>query len=72
MLKQETQISDFMQGTLASFSVTLFSELGDKTFVLAAILAMKKSRLEVFIGALLALAPMTVLSGNLFLTFYTQ
>ncbi|XP_075231704.1 putative divalent cation/proton antiporter TMEM165 [Lycorma delicatula] len=59
---KETQISDFIQGTLASFSVTLFSELGDKTFFLAAILAMKQSRLQVFFGALLALAPMTVLS----------
>ena len=40
----------------------LVSELGDKTFFIAAIMAMKESRLIVFTGALLALAVMTALS----------
>ncbi|NJO78666.1 MAG: TMEM165/GDT1 family protein [Cyanobacteria bacterium RM1_2_2] len=38
------------------------SELGDKTFFIAAILAMRHSRRLVFIGAVAALALMTVLS----------
>lgn len=38
------------------------SELGDKTFFIAAILAMRHSRRLVFIGAILALALMTILS----------
>ena len=40
----------------------MVSELGDKTFFIAAIMAMKYSRLTIFSGALLALAVMTVLS----------
>ena len=40
------------------------SELGDKTFFIAAILAMRHSRLLVFGGAISALGLMTVLSGN--------
>lgn len=38
------------------------SELGDKTFFIAAILAMRHPRRWVFVGAVLALAAMTVLS----------
>jgi putative Ca2+/H+ antiporter (TMEM165/GDT1 family) len=38
------------------------SELGDKTFFIAAILAMRHSRRWVFVGAIAALAAMTVLS----------
>jgi putative Ca2+/H+ antiporter (TMEM165/GDT1 family) len=41
------------------------SELGDKTFFIAAIMAMKYSRLTVFSGALSALGLMTVLSAAL-------
>jgi Ca2+/H+ antiporter, TMEM165/GDT1 family len=51
---------------LAAFTAGLLlitiSELGDKTFFIAAILAMKHSRRLVFIGAVLALALMTLLS----------
>lgn len=51
---------------LAAFTAGLLlitiSELGDKTFFIAAILAMKHSRRLVFIGAILALALMTLLS----------
>ncbi|KAI9472480.1 MAG: hypothetical protein EXX96DRAFT_489284 [Benjaminiella poitrasii] len=39
------------------------SEIGDKTFLIAAIMAMKHSRLVVFSGAFLALAIMSVLSA---------
>lgn len=47
---------------LASFSVILVSELGDKTFIITAIMAMKNSRLLVFLSSALALFLMTVLS----------
>lgn len=47
---------------VASFSVILVSELGDKTFIITAIMAMKNSRLLVFISSALALFSMTVLS----------
>ena len=40
------------------------SELGDKTFFIAAILAMRHSRMLVFAGAIAALGLMTVLSGS--------
>lgn len=47
----------------ASLSVIIVSELGDKTWFIAAIMAMRHSRLTVFMGAISALALMTVLSG---------
>ena len=43
----------------------LASEVGDKTFFIAAVLAMKHSRAVVLVGALGALALMTVLSAIL-------
>lgn len=53
----------FWHGFLASISVILVSELGDKTFFIAAIMAMRHPRLTVFVGAISALALMTVLSA---------
>lgn len=47
---------------LASFSVILISELGDKTFIITAIMAMKNSRLLVFLSSATALLLMTILS----------
>ena len=41
------------------------SELGDKTFFIAAILAMRNNKLTVFLAAVSALAVMTVLSALL-------
>lgn len=55
--------STFLHAFIASFSVIVVSELGDKTFFIAAIMAMKYPRLTVFLGAISALAFMTVLSG---------
>jgi Ca2+/H+ antiporter, TMEM165/GDT1 family len=46
----------------ASLLLTTVSELGDKTFFIAAILAMRHSRRIVFAGASSALAVMTILS----------
>ncbi|XP_059616236.1 transmembrane protein 165 isoform X1 [Phlebotomus argentipes] len=53
----------FWHAFLASISVILVSELGDKTFFIAAIMAMRHPRLTVFAGAISALALMTVLSA---------
>ncbi|KAI5638390.1 hypothetical protein NE865_09024 [Phthorimaea operculella] len=53
----------FLQGFIASISVVIVSELGDKTFFIAAIMAMKHARLVVFAGAISALVFMTVLSA---------
>ena len=55
----------FTHGFIASLSVIIVSELGDKTFFIAAILSMQHSRLTVFLGAVGALFTMTVLSGEI-------
>jgi len=47
----------------SSFAMIIVSELGDKTFFIAAILAMRQDRRFVFIGAAGALAAMTFLSA---------
>ncbi|XP_015596935.1 transmembrane protein 165 [Cephus cinctus] len=52
----------FLHAFIASLSVIVVSELGDKTFFIAAIMAMRHPRLTVFAGAIAALAFMTVLS----------
>ena len=56
---------DFLHGFVAALSVIIVSELGDKTFFIAAIMSMRHSRLVVFIGAMGALGLMTVLSAVL-------
>lgn len=55
----------FVHAFVASFSVIIVSELGDKTFFIAAIMAMRHMRFTVFGGAMGALALMTVLSALL-------
>ncbi|KAL5013054.1 hypothetical protein ScPMuIL_011605 [Solemya velum] len=55
----------FIHAFAASISVIIVSELGDKTFFIAAIMAMRHSRIVVLVGALGALALMTVLSAFL-------
>ena len=47
----------------SSLSMIIASEIGDKTFFIAAILAMRHSRVTVFASAISALALMTVLSA---------
>lgn len=49
-------------GFLAAFSLILLSEIGDKTFFIAAILAMKVGRMTSFVASLSALALMSVIS----------
>lgn len=52
-----------MEAFIKTFFLILVSEIGDKTFFIAAIMAMKHPRMMVFIGAISALALMTVISG---------
>eukprot|EP00118_Oscarella_pearsei_P027310 m.311007 g.311007 ORF g.311007 m.311007 type:complete len:308 (+) comp57912_c0_seq1:62-985(+) len=59
----------FAHAFVASISVIIVSELGDKTFFIAAIMAMRHSRLVIFAAAISALFVMTVLS--VFLGFAT-
>ena len=54
----------FIHALVAALSVIIVSELGDKTFFIAAILAMRHSRLTVLAGALSALFVMTIMSGR--------
>ena len=55
----------FAHAFIASISVILVSELGDKTFFIAAIMAMRHSRSIIYGGAMAALGAMTVLSALL-------
>ena len=48
---------------LSSFIMIIFSEIGDKTFLIAAILAMKHPRMMVFAGAFGSLVVMSILSA---------
>ena len=50
---------------LLSLTMILFSEIGDKTFLIAALMAMKHDRILVFSAALSALVAMTILSAVL-------
>ncbi|KAI4142060.1 MAG: hypothetical protein L6R39_005098 [Caloplaca ligustica] len=50
---------------LLSFTMIIFSEIGDKTFLIAALMAMKHPRLLVFSAAFAALIVMTILSAIL-------
>ncbi len=57
--------SGFGTGFTQSLLLILACELGDRTFFVAAILAMKNSRFTVWTGAIAALGAMTVLSALL-------
>ncbi|KAL8848777.1 MAG: hypothetical protein Q9221_006248 [Calogaya cf. arnoldii] len=50
---------------LLSFTMIIFSEIGDKTFLIAALMAMNHPRLIVFTAAFAALIVMTILSAVL-------
>ncbi|KAF8470114.1 hypothetical protein BDZ91DRAFT_694022 [Kalaharituber pfeilii] len=54
-----------MHSFTLSFIMILFSEIGDKTFLIAALMAMKHSRLLVFSAALCSLIVMSILSAIL-------
>ena len=52
-----------MHVLLSAFTMIIFSEIGDKTFLIAAILAMKHPRMIVFAGAFGSLVVMSILSA---------
>mmetsp|Transcript_29950 Transcript_29950/g.63518 ORF Transcript_29950/g.63518 Transcript_29950/m.63518 type:complete len:387 (+) Transcript_29950:73-1233(+) len=52
----------FLKALFASFSAIMATEIGDKTFFIAAVLSMRNDRMAVFAGAILALIIMTILS----------
>jgi len=55
----------FLEGAVKSGTMILISEIGDKTFFIAAIMAMRHSQITVFLGAIGALGVMTALSAAL-------
>jgi hypothetical protein len=55
----------FYGGFVSGIGMIIATEIGDKTFFIAAIMAMQYSRTVVFGGAISALAVMTVLSAAL-------
>ncbi|KAG6865540.1 hypothetical protein C0991_001733 [Blastosporella zonata] len=59
----DTVVPGSAEALLQSFAMIIFSEIGDKTFLIAAILAMRHPRLTVFLGAFLSLALMSLLSA---------
>ncbi|EKM60251.1 uncharacterized protein PHACADRAFT_246116 [Phanerochaete carnosa HHB-10118-sp] len=54
-----------MQALVQAFAMIIVSEIGDKTFLIAAILAMRHPRAIVFAGAFGSLVVMSVLSASL-------
>ena len=61
----EESLRDLKQSLLISLLMIIVSEIGDKTFLIAAIMAMKHSRLVVFSAAFSSLVIMSVLSAFL-------
>jgi hypothetical protein len=61
-LTQLSLSNPFAGATINSFFVILVTEIGDKTFFIAAVLAMRHSRFVIYAGAMGALALMHVLS----------
>lgn len=55
--------STFTEATARSFAMIMVSEMGDETFIIAAILAMRHPRAVILAGSLAALYVMTVLSA---------
>ena len=63
MASNDTNDETPMHALLSSFTMIIFSEIGDKTFLIAAILAMKHPRSVVFAGAFGSLVVMSILSA---------
>jgi len=64
-MMNSTKHRGLLHGFSESITVILVSEIGDKTFFIAAILAMRNNKLTVFLAALSALFLMTILSALL-------
>ncbi|EPQ61260.1 UPF0016-domain-containing protein [Gloeophyllum trabeum ATCC 11539] len=63
MASNELEEEGSVQALVQSFAMIIFSEIGDKTFLIAAILAMRHPRLVVFSGAFGSLVVMSILSA---------
>ncbi|CAK9172403.1 unnamed protein product [Ilex paraguariensis] len=63
-------LGDFSTGFASAFLLIFFSELGDKTFFIAALLAARNSAAVVFIGTFGALGVMTTISVVIGRTFH--
>ncbi|GAV63521.1 UPF0016 domain-containing protein, partial [Cephalotus follicularis] len=63
-------LGDISTGFASAFLLIFFSELGDKTFFIAALLAARNSAAIVFLGTFGALAVMTIISVVLGRTFH--
>jgi putative Ca2+/H+ antiporter (TMEM165/GDT1 family) len=57
--------SPFREGLISAFFLIFFSEIGDKTFFIALLLALQRPKSAVFTGTFGALAVMTVISVGL-------
>lgn len=57
------EIEGAVHGYVQAFAMIIISEIGDKTFLIAAILAMRHPRLIVFAGAFGSLVVMSILSA---------
>ena len=55
--------ANFVSGFVNSLVVILVTEIGDKTFFIAAVLAMRNARIVVYLGSMSALAAMHILSS---------
>ncbi|KAJ9272697.1 hypothetical protein DTO212C5_1424 [Paecilomyces variotii] len=62
---EESSVISPIHSLILSFTMIIFSEIGDKTFLVAALMAMRHPRLLVFSAAFSALITMTVLSAVL-------
>jgi Ca2+/H+ antiporter, TMEM165/GDT1 family len=63
--QEESGVIQPLHSLLLSFTMILFSEIGDKTFIVAALMAMRHPRMVVFTSAFAAMIVMTVLSAML-------
>ncbi|ETI28218.1 hypothetical protein G647_00667 [Cladophialophora carrionii CBS 160.54] len=64
-IEHEPAVISPMHSLVLSFTMIIFSEIGDKTFLVAALMAMRHPRVVVFTAAFSALITMTVLSAVL-------
>ena len=63
--KLKTDPNESVNPFILSISMILVSEIGDKTFLISALMAMRHSRVVIFTASIASLAVMTVLSGIL-------
>lgn len=62
---EKSRDSDMSSAFLSSFFMIMVTEMGDETFIIAAIMAMRHAKAVVYAGAMSALALMTIISTAL-------